>query len=395
MSEKSDFLYVNFDQLEIDTEQNYRTREGYDDDGIKSLADSMAREYEKSGGSRWLLQPIRIRPIADAAPGGPAYTVHVGFRRSCAIEELLYGDGPTLDEEGNRLPPTQNLWAQMVPAFVDADPEASVATQLIENLQRQDPSPLETAQALQMMQGKGKNKLTNSALGQSLGRSASWVQQHLGLLKLCEDARDALSEGTITFAHGRALLRLKSMVDQRDMLAACIKKEWDASRLDSAITKLIAARDAEKIANAVAEDGDEEIEPASAGEVADAMDDGYVSDSTIDDAEDTRSASSDDNGASDTSSGETPVGQVTQTVIPSDTLYVKRKVAGAFVKAAKSDVRSWRKLHSKEVDAEAREKLAMAVGFHSAIQAVLEHFVANNDLAGFVADDAFEALPSL
>jgi len=381
MSENPTQMTIDFTDINLDTDANYRSRNGYDDESIRQLAASMMQQYEETGGARWLLQPIRVLEHDGM------YSVHVGFRRMCAIEYLLYGDGPVLDDKGDVIEPTQNLWARQVPVVIDRDETVSLSTQLIENLQRKDPSPLDTALALDQMRAQGDKRRSTKEIGQLVGQSASWVQQHLRLLKLPEEVRTALEDGHITFAHARLLCSLSKISDQRTFLDKSIAKGWSSSQLESAIKRFLAADKAE------ASSGDADAEDTA--KYAEAPDEGYVSTSTVDDADDADDAEGARAEGVDTSSGETPVGQVTEKIIPAKTLYVDRKLVGSLTKHAASDVKNLRKQLGKLEDPAARERTACAIGFHSAVQALLAHFAEHNDLAQFDPDAVCEALPAL
>lgn len=79
---------------------------------------------------------------------------------------------------------------------------------LLENLQRVDLKPLETAAALQRL--LDNHGYTNGQLAERLGKSASYVSQLLGLLELPADVQSRLRTGELTQSHAAALLPLAS-----------------------------------------------------------------------------------------------------------------------------------------------------------------------------------------
>src|SRR5699024_9553525 len=81
---------------------------------------------------------------------------------------------------------------------------ASVA--LIENIQREQLSALEEASAyVQLLE---LHELTQEALAQRLGKSQSTVANRIRLLKLIQEAQEALLNKKINERHGRTLLQL-------------------------------------------------------------------------------------------------------------------------------------------------------------------------------------------
>jgi ParB family chromosome partitioning protein len=88
----------------------------------------------------------------------------------------------------------------------EADDEKAMELALVENLQRDDLTPLETAEALRhLTQEFG---LTQEQLAEQLGRSRSTISNTLRLLELPTEVKVALEEGRISEGHARVLLSL-------------------------------------------------------------------------------------------------------------------------------------------------------------------------------------------
>ena len=93
---------------------------------------------------------------------------------------------------------------------------------LVENLQREDLNPLETAAAYQaLMEGFG---LSKEQLANRLGKSRAAVTNTLRLAQLPERIRALLEEGKLTEGHARALLGLETEEQMVD-LAQRIQEE--------------------------------------------------------------------------------------------------------------------------------------------------------------------------
>lgn len=81
---------------------------------------------------------------------------------------------------------------------------------LLENLQREDLSPLEEAQAYDSL--LKHLDLTQEQLAKRLGKSRPHIANHLRLLTLPENIQQLIAEGTLSMGHGRTLLGLKNKI---------------------------------------------------------------------------------------------------------------------------------------------------------------------------------------
>jgi ParB family chromosome partitioning protein len=121
-----------------------------------------------------------------------------------------------------------------VPVVVkETTPQQRLELALVENIQREDLSPLETAQAFRQL--IDEHDLTQEAVAERVGKSRAAVANALRLLQLPPAARDALAAGTISEGHGRALL-------------SCASPEIGAVLLDAIVTRGLSVRQAEELA---------------------------------------------------------------------------------------------------------------------------------------------------
>jgi ParB family transcriptional regulator, chromosome partitioning protein len=132
----------------------------------------------------------------------------------------------------------QKLGWETVPAIIKnmSDTEtASVA--LIENLQREELSPIEEAVAY------GKllelHNLTQEALAQRLGKGQSTVANKLRLLKLPEEVQEAILAKQITERHARALIPLKKADKQVILLHEIIEKSFNVKQTEDRVDKML------------------------------------------------------------------------------------------------------------------------------------------------------------
>lgn len=89
---------------------------------------------------------------------------------------------------------------------------------VLENLQREDLTPIEEAIAYQTLMEK--LNLTQEVLAKRLGKSRPHIANHIRLLSLPVKIQELISNGTISMGHGRTLLGLKN----KDKLPALVDK---------------------------------------------------------------------------------------------------------------------------------------------------------------------------
>lgn len=108
-----------------------------------------------------------------------------------------------------RLRAAKEAGLDRVPVLIrQAGDNESMELALVENLQRENLSPLETAAAYQaLMDGFG---LTKDQLASRLGKSRAAVTNTLRLAQLPEPVREMLDEGRLSEGHARALLGLRT-----------------------------------------------------------------------------------------------------------------------------------------------------------------------------------------
>lgn len=148
-------------------------RQIFDDAAVAELSDSI-----KANG---LLQAILVR----RHPERPSeYEIVAGERRWRAAQKAQLHSVPVVIRE-----------------LSDAE---ALELALVENLQRQDLSPLEEAEAYERLIEEYKH--TQDALGRAVGKSRSHVANTLRLLTLPKGVKDLLNDGSLSAGHARALL---------------------------------------------------------------------------------------------------------------------------------------------------------------------------------------------
>ena len=186
MEENEEIKKIPIDQI---IPNRFQPRTVFDDEKIEELA----RTIHTHG----IIQPIVVREYEQ-----DTFEIIAGERRWRAMKKLGW---------------------DLVPAIIkDFNDTETASVALIENLQREELSPIEEAIAY------GKllelHQLTQEALAQRLGKGQSTVANKLRLLKLPQEVQDALLNKAITERHARSLIPLKDPEKQIKLLTEIIEK---------------------------------------------------------------------------------------------------------------------------------------------------------------------------
>ncbi len=109
-----------------------------------------------------------------------------------------------------------------IPCIVrELDDEQNMLLAIVENMQREDLNPMEEAEGLnQMIAAYG---LTQEQVSKSIGKSRPYIANSLRLLKLPEEIRDLISDGSLSAGHGRALVSVPDEARQIEIAGKILK----------------------------------------------------------------------------------------------------------------------------------------------------------------------------
>jgi ParB family transcriptional regulator, chromosome partitioning protein len=147
----------------------------------RTMAEEELDELARSIGEKGILQPILVRPHPDEAD---AYEIIAGERRWRAAQRAQLHEVPVLVRD-----------------FADQD---ALEVALVENLQRQDLSPLEEAEGYRRLMNEYGH--TQDAVARGVGKSRSHIANTLRLLALPDPVKRLLEAGLLSAGHARALL---------------------------------------------------------------------------------------------------------------------------------------------------------------------------------------------
>lgn len=168
----------------------YQPRREMAADALSDLAESIKRHG--------VMQPIVVRRMADQ-PG--RYEIIAGERRWRAARQA---------------------GLSTIPAIVrDMPNEMAIALALIENIQRENLSPMEQAHALQRFHDEFG--MSHQEIADTVGKARTTVSNLLRLVNLNEEVKTMLDRGDLDVGHARALLSLPE-TQQVDMARRVISK---------------------------------------------------------------------------------------------------------------------------------------------------------------------------
>jgi ParB family chromosome partitioning protein len=151
----------------------------------RHFADAELDELAQSIREKGILQPLLVRPIGEADEEA-AFELVAGERRWRAAQRAGLHEVPIL-----------------LRALSDGE---ALEIALIENLQREDLSALEEAEAYtRLMREFGRSQ---AAVAEGVGKSRSHVANTIRLLSLPKSVRQMLETGALSTGHARALLAL-------------------------------------------------------------------------------------------------------------------------------------------------------------------------------------------
>jgi ParB family chromosome partitioning protein len=137
-----------------------------------------------------------------------------------------------------------------IPAVVrDAagDSEA-LALALIENLQREDLTPIEEARAYHHL--RAELGLSQEDIARRVGKDRSTVANALRLLQLPLSVQELVDAGALSAGHGRALAALEDAEKQRQLAQQCVAQSWSVRQLEARLHPRARRSRAQRLADA-------------------------------------------------------------------------------------------------------------------------------------------------
>lgn len=181
----------------------FQPRTVFNDEKIQELAQTIR--------THGIIQPIVVRKNENNN-----YEIIAGERRWRAVQSLG--------------------WDNISAIIRDMNDTETASVALIENLQREELTAIEEANAYKKL--IELHSLTQEALAQRLGKSQSTIANKLRLLNLPDEVQDALLNKELTERHARALITLKSEEDQIAVLNKIKEEQLNVKQTEELINDM-------------------------------------------------------------------------------------------------------------------------------------------------------------
>jgi ParB family chromosome partitioning protein len=166
----------------------------------------------------------------------------ISIREHGVIQPLIVTQGEsagqyTLIAGERRLLAAQLIELEEVPVIIrGASDQELVELALVENVQRADLGPLETAEAYRQL--TEDFNLSHEEIAARVGKNRVTITNTLRLLKLPDDVKGSLAGGSITEGHARALLALPTPEAQSAALKSILKNDLTVRQTEELVRKL-------------------------------------------------------------------------------------------------------------------------------------------------------------
>ena len=183
------------------TANPYQPRRVFDPEKINDLAQSIAEHG--------IFQPIIVKSVKDG------YMIVSGERRFRAAKQV----GLTT-----------------VPSIIRSyDPGKVAEISLVENLQRENLSPIEEAEAYANIMRT--MEMTQKSLSEKIGKSRSYVTNILGLLNLPEEVQLMLLNNELSMAHARVLSKLDDALRIKQLAKKIVEQDLSVRQIEQLAQK--------------------------------------------------------------------------------------------------------------------------------------------------------------
>lgn len=183
-------------------------RHNFNDQSLNELAESI-KEFG-------IIQPIIVRNLDR----GGLYEIISGERRYKAAKILDLKTIPSIINQ-------------------NVDDISSIEMALIENIQRDDLTPIELSHTFKQL--IDEFKLTHEELSQRIGKSRASITNSLRLLLLPIEIQKMVDNGNISAGHARALLGLSSKEAQIEIANLIVKKDLNVREIERLVSKKVKA----------------------------------------------------------------------------------------------------------------------------------------------------------
>ena len=189
--------------LEDITPNPFQPRLTFDEEALAELAESIRNVG--------VIQPVTLRRV-----DGGKYQIISGERRFRAAQAAAL---------------------KSIPAYVrEADDAGMLEMAIVENIQRENLDPIETALSFQRL--IDECNLTQEAMADRVGKKRASVTNYLRMLRLPAEIQMALKTGAISMGHAKVLLSVPDEMIQTQLCQKAIEEDWSVRALEEKVKRL-------------------------------------------------------------------------------------------------------------------------------------------------------------
>jgi ParB family transcriptional regulator, chromosome partitioning protein len=194
------------------TPNKNQPRQNFKEQSLNELAESI-REFG-------IIQPIMVRSL----DGGGLYEIISGERRYKAAKMLGLATVPCIINQ-------------------NVDDIASLEMALIENIQRDDLTPIELSHTFKQL--IDEFKLTHEELSKRIGKSRAAITNSLRLLLLPLEVQKMVDTGSLSAGHARTLLSLENKEEQIKLANQIVAQDLSVRQVEGVVRSKIKAKSSE------------------------------------------------------------------------------------------------------------------------------------------------------
>jgi len=205
----------NIQKIDLDKiiPNRYQPRKTFNEESLQELAQSIKQHG--------LTQPVVV--VYDG--GLDKYELVVGERRFRAVQLAGFKDIDAI-------------------VHTKLDDKQMCALALIENIQREDLNPIETALGYKSLMQKFS--VSQTELGEYCGKSKAAVSNSLRLLSLEPEIQEAIREGNLTEGHARALLMVSDTQKREFLFKKMLTSKMSVRQAESAARAIMSPKETKK-----------------------------------------------------------------------------------------------------------------------------------------------------
>jgi ParB family chromosome partitioning protein len=207
--------------------------------GLEALLGSVSRDQAQASGA------LRELPVSNVVPNPLQPRTHIDEGELVELTASIEASGllqPVIVRPRNgkyeliagerRWRAVQRLGWPKIPAVVkEVDDKTLLTLALVENLQRDDLSPIDEAAGYQRL---GEEfELAQAEIARLVGRDRSTIANLLRLLKLPDQIKQLIQQDQLSEGHARALLTVTDESHQVDLARQAVEQDWSVRDLEA------------------------------------------------------------------------------------------------------------------------------------------------------------------